>query len=276
MALTGETEAGATTSAWACPPELDKLRLRGQVKQVYERVAADPNSGFHFNLGLDYAVEQLRYPRAELNQLPESCTARFAGVGNPFRTGDIASGSVVLDHACGAGMDLLLAARQVGPTGQVIGVDVTPAMVASARQAAVEAGLAHRIVVRPGLFEALPVDNESVDVVISNGVLNLAPDKLQVMREVWRVLRPGGRLFLADVVVEKDLSMEARADADLWAACVSGSVKEADLLQLVAEAGLGEGRIVEHFDCFRGTSVERKFGRALRVGAATLFARKPN
>ncbi len=275
MALTGETETGAASSAWACPPELDKLRLRGQVKQVYERVATDPGSGFHFNLGIDYAVEQLHYSRSELNQLPEYCTARFVGVGNPFRTGDIAAGSVVLDHACGAGMDLLLAAKQVGPTGQVIGVDVTPAMVASARQAAVEAGLSHRIVVRPGLFEALPVDNESVDVVISNGVLNLAPDKLQVMREVWRVLRPGGRLLLADVVVEKDLSIEARIDADLWAACVSGSVKEADLLQLVAEAGLGEARIVEHFDCFRGTSVERKFGRAQRVRAASLFARKP-
>ncbi len=95
------------------------------------------------------------------------------------------------------------------------------------------------------------------------------------MREVLRVLRPGGQLFLADVVVEKDLSIEARADADLWAACVSGSVKEADLLQLAQEAGLVEARIVERFDCFRGTSVERKFGRALRVGAASLFARKP-
>jgi arsenite methyltransferase len=275
MVFTDETDTGAAAGAWTCPPELDKMRLRGQVRQVYERVAADPDSGFHFNTGLDYAVEQLRYVRAELNQLPAYCTARFAGVGNPFRTGEIATGAVVLDHACGAGMDLLIAARHVGPTGQVIGVDVTPAMVASARQAAAEAGLDHRIIVRPGLFEALPVDSDSIDVIISNGVLNLAPDKLQVMREVLRVLRPGGQLLLADVVVEKDLSIEARADADLWAACVSGSVKEADLLQLTREAGLVDARIVERFDCFRGTSVERKFGRALRVGAVSLFARKP-
>ncbi len=276
MVVAEVADAGPAPSVWTCPPELDKMRLRGQVRQVYERVAADPTSGFHFNTGLDYAVEQLRYVRSELNQLPEYCTARFVGVGNPFRTGEISSGAVVLDHACGAGMDLLLAARLVGPTGQVIGVDVTPAMVNSARQAAAEAGLDHRIIVRPGLFEALPVDNESIDVVISNGVLNLAPDKLQVMREVLRVLRPGGQFLLADVVVEKDLSIEARADADLWAACVSGSMKEADLLRLVFEAGLVEARIVERFDCFRGTSVERKFGRALKVGAATLFARKPN
>lgn len=261
--------------AWTCPPALDKMRLRGQARQVYERVAADPASGFHFNTGADYAIEQLHYTRHELEQLPAYCTARFAGVGNPFRIGDIAPGSVVLDHACGAGMDMLLAARLTGPTGNVIGVDITQAMLASARMAATQAGLNHRINLRPGLLEALPVDGDSVDVIISNGVLNLAPDKLQVMREVVRVLRPGGRLFLADVVVEKELSMAARADADLWAACVSGAVKEEDLLLLAAEVGLVDARIVERYDCFRGTSVERKFGRALKVSSVALFARKP-
>jgi arsenite methyltransferase len=267
--------SGPAQRAWNHPRELDKLRLRAQVREVYERVAADPASGFHFNIGRDYAVEQLRYTSSELEQLPEYCTARFAGVGNPFQIGEIKSGMVVLDHACGAGMDLLLAARRTGPTGHVIGVDVTPAMLASARSSASQAGLDHRINLRPGLLEALPVDNDSVDVVISNGVLNLAPDKLQVMREVLRVLRPGGQLFLADVVVEKNLSIAARADADLWAACVSGAVKEDDLLLLAAEAGLVDANIVDRYDCFRGTSVERKFGRALKVSSAALFARKP-
>jgi arsenite methyltransferase len=266
---------GPTQNAWTCPPELDKLRLRGQVRQVYERVAADPTSGFHFNTGADYAVDQLHYARNELNQLPEYCTARFAGVGNPFRIGEIESGMVVLDHACGAGMDLLLAARKTGPTGQVIGVDVTPAILACARTAVSQAGLNHRISLRPGLLEALPVDSESIDIVISNGVLNLSPDKVQVMREVMRVLRPGGRLLLADVVVEKGLSMAARTDADLWAACVSGAIPENELLLLAQEMGMVEERIVERYDCFRGTSVERKFGRALKVSSAALFARKP-
>jgi arsenite methyltransferase len=259
-----------------CPTALDRVRLRGQVRSVYERVAADPLSGFHFHTGLDYAVEKLGYDRAQLEQLPQRCCARFSGVGNPFTAGTVPVGAVVLDHACGAGMDLLLAARQAGPTGYVIGVDVTQAMVASARAAAIEAGMGHRIDLRPGLFEALPVDSNTVDVVLSNGVLNLSPDKLQVMREVVRVLKPGGQLFLADVVVDRDLSILARADADLWAACVSGAVKESDLLELAAEAGLADVRPVQKFDCFRGTSVERKFGRGLKVSSVSIFARKPH
>lgn len=258
-----------------CPSELDRVRLRGQVRSVYERVAADPGSGFHFHTGLDYAVEKLGYDRAMLEQLPARCSARFSGVGNPFSAGDIPAGAVVLDHACGAGMDLLLAARLAGPTGYVIGVDVTPAMITCARAAATEAGMGHRIDFRPGLFEALPVDTNSVDVLISNGVLNLSPDKLQVMREVFRVLKPGGQLLLADVVVDRDLSILARADADLWAACVSGAVKETDLLLIAEETGLAEARLVQKYDCFRGTSVERKFGRGLKVSAVSMFARKP-
>ena len=133
--------------------------------------------------------------------------------------------------------------------------------------------MAHRIDLRPGLFEALPVDSDSVDVVISNGVLNLSPDKLQVMREVERVLKPGGQQFMADVVVDRDLSILARADADLWAACVSGAVKESDLPLIAQEAGLVDTRITGQFDCFRGTSVERKFGRGLKVSAVSMFAR---
>jgi SAM-dependent methyltransferase len=258
-----------------CPSALDRVRLRGQVRSVYERVAADPSSGFHFHTGLDYAVDKLGYDRAVLEQLPQRCSARFSGVGNPFSAGEIPAGAVVLDHACGAGMDLLLAARLAGPTGYVIGVDVTPAMITSARAAAVEAGMSHRIDFRPGLFEALPVDSGTIDVLISNGVLNLSPDKLQVMREVFRVLKPGGQLLMADVVVDRDLSMLARADADLWAACVSGAVKESDLPLIAQEVGLTEVRVVQKFDCFRGTSVERKFGRGLKVSAVSMFARKP-
>jgi SAM-dependent methyltransferase len=242
---------------------------------MYARVAAAPGDGFHFHTGCDYAVELLHYDRGELEALPAIATARFAGVGNPHRVGPIPAGAVVLDHACGAGTDLLLAARRVGPEGRAVGVDLTTAMLECAAQAAEQAGLAEVVDLRPGVFEDLPVADASVDIVLSNGVLNLAPDKPRVMREIERVLRPGGRLYLADVVVERELASAVRNDPDLWAACVGGAVTEPELVELAAAAGLGEARIVERFDCFHRTRLQTKFGRELRVRAATLFARKP-
>ena len=169
------------------------------MQRTYERVARNPASGFHFNVGATYAIESLGYPRAEIEALPACCTSRFAGVGNPHCGGEIAPGAVVLDHACGAGMDLLLAARRVGARGRAIGVDVTTAMREQAARAALEAGLDDMVEIRAGAFENLPVDDVSVDYVISNGVINLAPDKPRVFAEIARVLRPGGHLLLADV-----------------------------------------------------------------------------
>ncbi|UGQ45431.1 methyltransferase domain-containing protein [Massilia endophytica] len=264
----------ANDAVASCPVGLDTGRLRLQVRSMYERVARDPAESFHFNTGLDYAVAQLGYERAALKQLPRRCVDRFAGVGNPHRAGQIAEGATVLDHACGAGMDLLLAATKVGPNGRVIGVDMTPAMLDSAWLAAHEAGLTGRVVLHQGVFEDLPVPDASVDVVLSNGVLNLAPDKPRVMQEIARVLRPGGQLLLADVVVDRPLSAAARSDADLWAACVGGAVQAQELLRLADDAGLAGSHIVETFDCFRGTAVERKFGRAVRVAAVSISARK--
>jgi len=261
--------------ATSCPIGFDAERLRDQVQRTYERVARDPESGFHFNVGATYAIESLGYPRAEIEALPASSTSRFAGVGNPHCGGEIPPGAVVLDHACGAGMDLLLAARRVGARGRAIGVDVTPAMREQAARAAVEAGLDDLIEIRAGAFENLPVDDASVDVVISNGVINLAPDKPRVFAEIARVLRPGGHLLLADVVIERELSIEARSDPDLWAACVGGAVTEPELESLAAQSGLADGRVVRHFDCFRRTSVERKFAGRLRVRAVAFHAVKP-
>lgn len=258
----------------ASPAVFDAERLRKKVQATYSRVATGPDAEFHFHTGPQYAVDLLRYDAAELDALPAVATASFAGVGNPHRIGPVPFGAVVLDHACGSGTDLLLAARRIGPDGRAIGVDMTPAMLVAAQRAAREAGLEDRVELRPGLFEELPVERASVDIVLSNGVLNLAPDKPRVMQEVARVLRPGGRLYLADVVVERDLSWAARNDPDLWAACVAGAVTEAELVALATGAGLGAVRIVESFDCFRRTSLEHKFGRALRVRAATLLAVK--
>src|SRR5215470_4735815 len=165
--------------AVTCPVGFDVDRLRDQVVATYERVARDPQGDFHFHRGARYATEYLHYDAAELARLPEESTARFAGVGNPLRIGPVQAGETVLDHACGGGMDVLLAARRVGPEGLVIGVDMTPGMRAAASRAAERAGLDAIVDIREGYLEHLPVHDESVDVVISNGVVNLSPNKSQ-------------------------------------------------------------------------------------------------
>jgi len=141
-------------------------------------------------------------------------------------------------------------------------------------RAAADGGLSDIVTIRAGYFERLPVADESVDVVISNGVINLAPDKSQVFAEVHRVLRPGGRLYLADVVVQRELKEEVRNSPDLWAACIAGALPESELALLALTSGLRDPRITERFDCFRDTSAEAKVARDLHVQAVNFFARK--
>jgi SAM-dependent methyltransferase len=155
--------------ATTCPVGFNVAGLRAQIQATYDRVARDPGGDFHFHRGAGYAADYLRYDADELALLPDACTARFAGVGNPLRVGPIHPGETVLDHACGAGMDLLLAARRVGPGGRAIGVDMTAAMREVASGAAAEAGLGAIVTIHDGLYEELPMDDASVDVVISNG-----------------------------------------------------------------------------------------------------------
>jgi arsenite methyltransferase len=204
--------------AASCPADFDVARLRKQVSQTYDRVVREPKGDFHFHRGAEYACRMLRYDPNELAKIPDESTASFAGVGNPHRIGPIEPGETVLDIGCGAGMDLLLAARRTGSSGHAIGVDMTPAMLELAKRGALKTGLWENIAVRRGIAEDLPVTSESVDVVISNGVLNLSPDKDRAFREIYRVLYPGGRLYLADVVVQRELSIAVRSDVDLWAA----------------------------------------------------------
>ena len=261
--------------AITCPVGFDVAGLRARVLATYDRVAREPDGDFHFHRGARYAAEYLRYDAAELQLLPKDCTARFAGVGNPLRVGPVYRGETVLDHACGGGMDALLAARRVGRSGRVIGVDMTPAMCAAAADAARRAGLCRIVQIREGFFEDLPVDDASVDVVLSNGVVNLAPDKERVFREIARVLRPGGRLYLADVVVQRELKAAARNDPELWAACIAGALPEPELSELALATGFAQPRVVDRFDCFRDTTAEAKVARDLRVHAVNFFARKP-
>ena len=204
--------------AASCPSGFDVTRLRKQVSRTYDRLAREPNGNFHFHRGPQYAAHMLGYDAQEMAMIPEESSECFSGVGNPHRIGPIIPGETILDLGCGSGMDLLLAARRTGATGRAIGIDMTPAMIERAKSAALKAGLWQNIEIRRGMAEELPVAGQSVGVVMSNGVLNLSPDKDRAFREIYRVLRPGGRLYLADVVVQRELSLSARRDVDLWAA----------------------------------------------------------
>jgi SAM-dependent methyltransferase len=193
---------------------LDREVLRREVSREYATVATEPQRGFHFHTGRPLAA-MLGYPTSKTDSLPDSVIESFAGVGNPFVFGPLAHGEHVLDIGSGAGFDAVLAAQQVGPTGWVVGVDMTPEMLAKARVNAQVVGLTN-IEFREGYAEALPVEDTTVDVVISNGVINLSPDKAAVLREVARVLKPGGRLQFADIAVDVALPDSARENIDLW------------------------------------------------------------
>jgi SAM-dependent methyltransferase len=201
--------------AIVCPVGLDTQKLRDEIQSMYARVAEDPSGDFHFHRGPRYAAESLGYDLEALAQLPEHSTASFAGVANPHRMGPFEEGAVVVDIGCGAGMDLLLAAKSVGGLGRAIGVDMTEAMVEKARASARAAGAAN-VEVRIGDAMSLPLEEATVDFVISNGVLNLTSNKSVAYGEVFRVLKPGGRFLYADIVVGSELSESIRNDIDLW------------------------------------------------------------
>jgi SAM-dependent methyltransferase len=187
--------------------------LREEIEKTYTDVSTDPAKDFLFPTGRSWA-EDLGYP-SELARVPERTVESFAGVANPHVLGRIEVGQVVLDLGCGAGTDLLIAAQMVGPEGRAIGIDMTPTMLERARESAAEMGL-DNVELHQALIESLPLPDESVDVVISNGVIDLVPDKDAVFAEIDRVLRPGGRLQVADVVIHTEVSEDARKRIDLW------------------------------------------------------------
>ena len=196
------------------PAKVDREQLRQQIQAKYTDVALEPEQGFHFHTGRPLAA-MLGYSNADIDALPASAVESFAGTGNPFSLGALRPGETVLDIGCGAGFDTLIAARQVGAAGRVVAVDMTEAMLAKTRAGAADLRLSN-VEARLGYAEALPVEDASIDVVISNGVINLTPDKVQAMREVWRVLKPGGRFQIADIIVHKEVPQDAKDDIDLW------------------------------------------------------------
>jgi len=194
---------------------LDVTLLRSEIQRTYADVSTQPDQEFIFPTGRAWALD-LGYPQDLLARVPEASCESFAGVANPFSMGALQPGEHVLDVGCGAGMDSLVAAQMVGATGSVTGIDMTPEMVAKARGSVTEMGLDNVTIVE-GSAEQLPFEDASFDVAISNGVIDLIPDKDAVFSEITRVLRPGGRIQLADVTIQNPVSEESKRDIDLWA-----------------------------------------------------------
>jgi len=194
--------------------QVDVDVLRDEIVKTYTEVSTDPDEEFIFPTGRAWA-EELGYPEPELSRVPDATVESFAGVANHWSLGRIEAGSVVLDLGCGAGTDLLIAAQMTGPDGRAIGVDMTASMLDRARASAEEMGMTN-VELHEALIEELPLDDASVDVVISNGVIDLVPEKAAVFDEIDRVLRPGGRLQFADVTIRHEVSEDARERIDLW------------------------------------------------------------
>ena len=193
---------------------VDRAELRRRISEKYRDVATNPELGFHFHTGRPLA-RMLGYDEAVIDSLPPGTDDSFAGTGNPFLFGDLQPGETVVDIGCGAGFDTLVAAGHVGPSGRVISVDMTAEMRAKTRSGAAALGFG-AVDVREGFAESLPVNDSEADVVISNGVINLCPDKQAVFREIYRVLKPGGRMQVGDILVHNEVPQDAKDDIELW------------------------------------------------------------
>lgn len=245
------------------------------VEDVYTEVAIHPARQFHFPTGRA-AAELVGYPAAELDALPPTATESFAGVSYPFAAGAIRAGDTVLDLGSGSGTDALIAARRAGPTGKVYALDLTEAMRAKLAHNIAASGAAN-IEVVAGNIEQVPLPDRSVDVVTSNGVLNLVPDKRQAFREMLRVLRPGGRIQISDIALAKPISGKAKRDPKLWAECIVGAVEEEAYFALLREIGFKNVELVASFDYFAHANGEdtRLMASYFGAHAITYRARRP-
>lgn len=267
MTTTKAIKSGAITvsPAWG-------FRARGL--DTFEAIARNPYRAFSFHRGPYYARQYLGYPEADLASLPPVALDRFTGVGNPFAAGDLYPGETVLNLGCGAGTDLLIAARRVGPEGRVTGLDGSSTMLACARMAVRAAGLTARIELRNGDLQHLPVDDGSVDLVIANGVLGTTEERLLGLREMQRVLKPGGRAYVADLVAERRVAFNRSGIQDLWTSFLQGNPTAEELTELAARAGLRQVRLVACYDCLRNAPLAGSGLRRPRIHGVTLFAVK--
>jgi ubiquinone/menaquinone biosynthesis C-methylase UbiE len=241
---------------------LDTRDLERRVKEMYREVADEPHKDFHFETGRALA-KRLGYPPAELDALPSEAIESFAGVGYYFDLAAIRPDETVVDLGSGSGMDSFLAARHVGPAGRVIGIDMTDAQLEKATRLARAHGIANAEF-RNAHIEELPLEDAVADVVISNGVVNLSPEKERVFAEAARVLRPGGRLALADIVTNTQLPLGVTCDASLWAACIGGAMQRDDYRDAIESACFEIDDLRENheyrFVSERAENATRKYG----------------
>jgi ubiquinone/menaquinone biosynthesis C-methylase UbiE len=223
---------------------VDRDELEAKVKAMYRDVANNPHGEFHFEMGRALA-ERLGYAGAELDRIPAEAIASFAGVGHHFHLADLHVGESVLDLGSGSGMDSFVAALQVGPQGRVVGVDMTDEQRTNAGRLRDRDGFAN-VVYLKGYIEAIPCEAGTFDAVISNGVINLSADKAAVFREVARVLKPGGRLALSDIVTEVPLPERVVCNSTLWAACIGGAMQQDDYRAAIEAAGLTLVRVQDN------------------------------
>jgi SAM-dependent methyltransferase len=245
------------------------------VRRMYTQVAVEPGREFHFPTGRK-ACEFVGYPADQLDLLPASAVESFAGVGYPFAADVIRRGDVVLDIGSGSGTDALIAARLVGPGGCVLGLDITEAMRDKLRSIVAAAGVTN-VKVLAGNVEAIPLPDASVDVVTTNGVINLVPDKTRAIREIARVLRGGGRLQMADIVVRSLPSEACRLHPELWAECVVGATTDESYVRGFEAAGMRSVEVLSRSDYFAGSSSPetRKVAASFGAHAIVLRAEKP-
>jgi ubiquinone/menaquinone biosynthesis C-methylase UbiE len=217
-------------------PAIDSDELEQKVKDMYRDVALNPTGEFHFEMGRDLA-ERLGYISEDLDRIPKESIDSFAGVGYYFHLADIKEGESVIDFGSGAGMDTFIAALKIGESGEVVGIDMTEEQIAKSENLRKIAGI-NNVKYLKGYLVDVPVEDGSFDVVISNGVINLAPEKDKVFKEMARVLKPGGRIAISDIVTEIQLSEGITCNTNLWAACIGGAMQQDKYKSAIAEAGL--------------------------------------
>jgi arsenite methyltransferase len=251
-------------------------RIRESVAQAYTRAVTREGGCCGGGTPKGVVARAAGYEPAETTGLPDEAVSQSFGCANPVAFSEVREGDTVVDLGSGVGLDLLLAGRRTGPGGRVIGVDMTDEMIARARQNIARSGMTH-VEVRKGIIENLPVESGSVDWVISNCVINLSPDKPKAFREIARVLRPGGRMLVSDIVAE-DLPASAREDARLYASCLGGAISEKEYVAALEKAGLGDIEVRSRVT-YGPEQIADLFGAhvgpAGKVSSASFHARKP-
>ncbi len=245
------------------------------VVNLYTQVASDPHKTYHFPLGRE-ALVFVGYRKDELDKLPEGALESFAGVGYPHAGNVIKAGDAVLDIGSGSGTDVLVSSLRTGPKGSVTGLDITDAMIEKARANIAKMGLKNVKIIK-GNAKQIPLGDRSVDVVTSNGVLNLVPDKKRAFEEIFRVLKPGGRLQVADIVVQKDVQKVCGLVPQLWADCIGGAALESEYLNTIKKAGFKDVSIIKRLDYFGASPSDntKRLTRTFGAESVVITANKP-